>query len=334
MDVYRLVTFCRVFEFKSFSKAAQDLLLSQPTVSSHIANLENELGVSLFDRVAREIIPTQAGSILYDYALKIIGIVNTAITEIQTIQGMVAGDLYIGGSTIPGQYFLPDVLHIFKQKFPDVCLHLQIHDSSCIQELVRGGHLDVGVVGGSEEHPDLITEPLMADELVILGSKSLCIPTQRDLDRDSLASLPWIIREKGSGTRKSMETWFSKLDLHLDDLKIVAIVHSTEAVLQCIRAGMGVSITSHMAATRLIQSNECVLLSIPWMTMNRSFYMVSHRQRQIFQSTQKFMDILRAYCQQMHPQTVAENKDAHSFSYTRSSFKKSKVTSNGQNNTG
>ncbi len=305
MDIYRLATFCKVFELKSFSKAAQDLFLSQPTVSSHIANIENELGISLFDRVGREILPTKAGDILYSYARKITTMLSQAITEIHLVQGKVAGDLFIGGSTIPGQYFLPQILHTYKMQYSDVRLHLKIYDSSRIQEEVLEGKLDIGIVGGREDHFDLVFEPVLSDEMVILGPNSLTAAPDMELDRESLVSLPWILREKGSGTRKAMEAGLSQLGLTLKDIYTVATVYSTEAVLQCIRAGMGVSVTSQMAANRLIMSRECLPMSSPWMKLERSFYMVTHRKRQIFPATIRFMEILRTHCQRIQDQGLS-----------------------------
>ncbi|HMB31628.1 MAG TPA: selenium metabolism-associated LysR family transcriptional regulator [Desulfohalobiaceae bacterium] len=299
MDIYRLATFCKVFELKSFSKAAQELLLSQPTVSAHIANIENELNILLFDRVGREILSTKAGEILYSHAKSITWMLNQAITEMQTMQGQVAGELFIGGSTIPGQYFLPIILHKYKMYYKDVSPHLIIYDSSHIMHEVLGGNLDIGVVGGIEDHPDLLFEHVLTDELVVLRPISPTDHSDNELDRKSLVSLPWILREKGSGTRKALEVGLSQLDLTLNDLNIVAEVYSTEAVLQCIRSGMGVSVTSKMAADRLIKNKECSTLNSPWMKLDRSFHMVTHRQRGIFPATSKFMEIIRDYCQKI-----------------------------------
>lgn len=296
MDIYRLITFSRVFELKSFSKAAQELHLSQPTVSAHIANIEYELGVALFDRVGREILPTKAGEILYDYALNITSLLNQATNEIHLLLGNVAGALYIGGSTIPGQYFLPDILHKYNLTYKNVNIHLRIHDSSYIQEEVLSGKLDIGVVGSREEHPDLLFESVLADELVVLAPNSLNIDNTSELDYVDLRSIPWIIREKGSGTRKAMESGLARLNLCVNDLNVIATVYSTEAVLQCIRAGMGISVTSYMAAKRFVETKECIFLKSTWMRFERSFYMVTHRQRQIFPASMKFMETLRNYC--------------------------------------
>jgi DNA-binding transcriptional LysR family regulator len=289
MDIKRLESFCRVFELQSFSRAASDLLMSQPTISAHIAALESELGVALFDRLGRSVLPTRAGSILYGHARQLIEDLKKAVSEIHLLQGRVSGSLHLGGSTIPAQYFLPDIMHRFKTAYPEVRLQLEIGDSAEIAELVGNGRLDLGVIGAKPDNPELEHSRVMRDELVLIGPSQLLDGLGRKAGSKALSELPWILREKGSGTRKALENGLEKQGMKVEDLRVAAVVHGTEAVLQCVRAGMGVSVTSLLAAKSL---HEPHVVSTPLddsLQLQRSFYAVYHKHRTMFPASQTFL---------------------------------------------
>ena len=126
MDIHRLEVFCKLVELKSFTKAAEAVFLSQPTVSEHIRSLESELQEKLIDRLGREALPTQAGKIVYKYAQKIIQLRNEAVQAIENYKGNLAGHLYIGASTIPGTYILPEIIGLFKAQYPAIQVTLKI----------------------------------------------------------------------------------------------------------------------------------------------------------------------------------------------------------------
>ena len=156
MDLWQLHIFCRVVERKSFSKAAEIVHLSQPTVSSHIQDLEAHFGCRLIDRLSRQVVPTQAGRLLYSYARRLLALRDETETAMAQHQGRLTGNLVIGGSTIPGGYLLPGVVGLFKKRYPQmtVCAHHRRH-GGCRCRNTRGG---AGVRGGGggipgPEHP-------------------------------------------------------------------------------------------------------------------------------------------------------------------------------------
>lgn len=291
MDVKRLESFCRVFELKSFSKAAAELFLSQPTVSSHIASLEEELSCQLFDRIGRYIHPTQAGTILYGYASHIIEHIERAVSEIHVLHNRVVGRLGLGASTIPSHYLLPQVLKRFSDRYREVTIVLHTGDSESIEERILNGELDIGVIGGSQAFAELAYTPVLKDELRVLARQDLC-PNGGTMDRDRLCRLPWIVREKGSGTRKAMEAGLAHLGLSFDDLHTVITVHTTEAVMQSIKAGLGISITSMLVASESLTRGEVCEIQVPDLHLDRRFYAVTHRHRQQYPAASRFMDTL------------------------------------------
>lgn len=297
-------SFCQVYELRSFSKAANELFLSQPTVSSHIAALESELGSSLFDRMGREILPTQAGRMLYSYARDLILMVNKVISEINLLQGNVVGDLHIGGSTIPGHYFLPDILSRYKKLSPQVRIKMDISDSKDIEERILAGYLDVGVIGAKEDYPEIEYKTVMQDELVILGKPNWLTP-KKTMALKELKNLPWILREKGSGTRKALESALAKVNLKLEDLRLEAYVHSTEGIIKCVQSGMGVSITSKLAAQEHLARGDLVRAEVPELTLKRFFYAIYHKQRELFPACKSFLQILDQQGREIEKKLVA-----------------------------
>ncbi len=155
MDLWQLHIFCRVIECKSFSRAAGIVHLSQPTISSHIKELESHFGCQLIDRLPKEAVPTQAGRLLYTYARKLLALRDETDAAMARHQGLLQGRLVIGGSTIPGTYLLPKILGDFKSRYPRIMLSLIIEDTAAIT--VRGSRGVPGIGGrrgrGTRETP-------------------------------------------------------------------------------------------------------------------------------------------------------------------------------------
>src|SRR5919108_771326 len=136
LDLRQVEGFYYVAKFRSFSKAAEALLLTQPTISGHIKALEESLSLVLFDRLGREISLTRAGEVLYGYAKRLLSTKTSALQALQELQGGLRGELLVGGSSIPGQYILPTLLGQFKRHYPDITVLLSITDTMDILERV------------------------------------------------------------------------------------------------------------------------------------------------------------------------------------------------------
>ncbi len=290
MDISRLETFCKVYEVRSFSQAARELYVSQPTVSTHILSLEKELSQPLFDRVGKNVIPTRAGDMLYMYARKITMLVKQAQEEIQLLSKKVVGEVRLGGSTIPSNYILPLVLNSYRKKYPEVRLCLEIGDSLNIQKKVAEGVLEIGVVGAKGGDRDLIFESLFEDELVFIGRRDYLEGCET---LEDIISLPWIMRESGSGTRRAIEEALVRHGIRPRDLNVRARVFSTEALLRCVREGVGISVTSRLAAEDLGNRSDIVIRTFPFLQFQRKFYVVYHSQRTFFPAAKAFLQELR-----------------------------------------
>jgi DNA-binding transcriptional LysR family regulator len=291
VDIHHLRIFASVYRNRSFSKASKENHISQPTISEHIKNLEKDLNCKLFDRLGRSIVPTKEAEVLYPRALHIIENLEELKDDISRAGGSVKGQLLIGASTIPGTYILPVIASDFKKTYPDVSFEILIEDSSKITEMVLGHEVQLGVVGAVMETGKLEYSSFIQDELILAGSPALVKKTTIDIK--GLIEIPFILREKGSGTRRTMEEFFKKKKgIGVNNLEVVAVLGSTDSVKQALKAGLGVSILSKIAIQDELNSGILKEITIKGLRMNRHFYIIKHRRRSLPNHYQAFHDYL------------------------------------------
>jgi DNA-binding transcriptional LysR family regulator len=279
MDLWRLHIFCKVVELRSFSKAASSVYLSQPTVSSHIKDLEDHFECKLIDRLGREVAPTKAGLLLYGYAAKMIALKENAERALAEFQGKVRGHLTIGGSTIPGGYILPPLLGEFKQAYPEVTVTLIESDTAGIIQDTIEGRVELGIVGAKAREAQLVQEKVMDDEMFLIVPKGHKWAATGHVRLEELIKEPFIMREPGSGTRKSIEQVLDQSGHWFGHLNVVAEMGSTEAVRQAIKAGVGVSILSECAVGDELAARSLKKVGIKGMSFQRAFYLIVHKHR-------------------------------------------------------
>lgn len=294
MDLHRLEVFCRVVEFKSFTKAAEAAFLSQPTVSEHIRSLEETLGVKLVDRLGRKVLPTPAGKILYDYSRRIIRLRNEAVEAMENYSGRHAGHLWVAASTIPGTYLLPELIGEFKKRYPEVLVTIKITNSRQAAEQVIKGDCEFGVVGARWNEPVLEWEPLFADELTLVVRHDHPWAARGAIEPAELAQAPFIDRERESGTRKVMHQILHRHGLDPGKLRVIAEMGSTEAVLQSVKAGIGVGIISRQAIRGELACGSLAEVTINGITFTRPFYLVRRKKRQPSPIAALFLDFLKS----------------------------------------
>jgi DNA-binding transcriptional LysR family regulator len=292
MDLRKLEVFCKVYELKSFSRAGKACLLSQPTVSEHIRHLETHLDVRLFDRLGREVVPTRAGEILYNYARRMLNLKREARQTLARYRGKMSGDLELGGSTIPGQYILPSLIGRFREKFPNIFTKLVIADTMKIANMVLDGGLELGVVGAKIKNNKLQFEKLFYDELVLAVSPDHHWAKRSAIRLEELSHAPFIMREQGSGTRMTMLEILEQAGLDAREFKAVAEMGSTDAIRQAIKAKVGVSILSRRAIADELQFERLCHIPVQGLSLTRHFYLVTHKKRSRSPIGQAFMDYL------------------------------------------
>jgi DNA-binding transcriptional LysR family regulator len=279
MDLRRLEVFAKVAELGSFSRAAEALFLTQPTISEHIRALELEIGLPLLDRLGRGATPTPAGRLLLDYARRMLTLAAEARQALDHFQGRMSGTLVVGGSTIPGEYVLPALIGQFKAKFPDIAITLRVASSRQVSEWVDEGRVEIGVVGAQPGLRTLIARELMSDELVVVVPAGHPWAGRKTVGLVDVRSEPLIVREPGSGSREALERALREAGTDLDAFRVAGEIGSTQAVKQAVRAGVGITIISKRAVVDECRAGLVSCVKVRDLRVARSFYLVTHRER-------------------------------------------------------
>jgi DNA-binding transcriptional LysR family regulator len=279
MDLRQLEIFAKVAEMGSFSRAAEALHLTQPTVSEHIRALEDELGVRLLDRLGRGTATTRAGQLLLSYATRILALSREARQALEGYQGRMRGELVVGGSTIPGEYLLPAVIGRFREKFPEVSTTLVIGDSQAVVDWVADGRVELGVVGARLPQRGLEFHDLSPDEEVVVVPAGHPWQGRAQVTLEELSREPLIIRERGSGTRAAFESALERAGVDLATLRVAGEMGSNQAIKQAVKAGMGITVMSRIAVEEESRQGVLAFLRVRDLAVTRGFYVVTHRER-------------------------------------------------------
>ncbi len=279
MDIHVLELFCRIVESGSFSKAANAAYLTQPTVSGHIKKLEGEVGVRLLDRLGHRATPTKAGDLLYRYAKRILALRQEALQALDELKGGLKGELILGASSIPGGYLLPPLIGRFRAQYPDISVVLKVSDSKEIIEAVIDGAYEVGAVGAQFDDGRLEYQKFAEDEMVLVVPPTHPWASRRSVRVKELPSQPFLIRERGSGTRKIMEQALEQHNLSMSAFRVTGEMGSNEAIRQSVKTGGGIAIISRLAVASDIKHRELNAIPVAGLKLTREFYLITHRHR-------------------------------------------------------
>lgn len=277
MDIHHLKVFLSVFKNKSFSKASEELSLTQPTISDHVKSLEEELNCKLFDRFRRTIMPTKEAEVLYNHAMEITEKADNIKDVIGQFKKEITGELIIGASTIPGTYLMPAIISSFKKKYPSVFFQIAIADSEEIIKKVLKHELLIGIVGSKLGNEQIHYIPFMEDELIVVSAPSMLKKERTTLNE--LIKFPMVLREEGSGTRRETEKILEERGISFEDIKISGIFGSTDAIKQAVKEGLGVSILSRLSVKDELKYGILKEIKLTNIEMKRKFYIVTHQKR-------------------------------------------------------
>jgi DNA-binding transcriptional LysR family regulator len=291
MDIHHLKIFVAVYKEKSFSKAAESVNLSQPTISEHIKNLEEELRCTLFDRMGRHIIPTPEADRLYEGAVRILDEIERLREEVILDKYSIKGELRIGASTIPGSYILPTRAAEFKKRHPEVSFEIIIRDTAEVTTMVKNHELIMGVVG-AKLAPETLEYQEIAKDDIILVCKSGFIEEEL-IGPSELRKIPFILREKGSGTRETFERYLQGVGIDPGDLNVVAVLGSTDSVKEAVKSALGASFVSRIAVEEELKRGLLKELQIEGLEIKRNFYVVTHKKRTLPKAYGEFIRFLK-----------------------------------------
>jgi DNA-binding transcriptional LysR family regulator len=272
MDLHQLYVFTKVVEHKSFSKAAEDIFLSQSTVSSHIQALEKMLNMNLFDRVGRESILTPQGERLYQWALKLLLIKDQALLDLKEGMTDLRGMIRIAASSVPGQFLVPRMVKQFRKQYHEVTFHINQSSSKNVAEKVLNGSVDVGILGDKYENDKLHYIPLLKEKLVLITSNQNEIAGPVNIKE--IVDYPFVMRHSNSGTNALLERFLKKSKINKDQLNIIAYTESGQSLMQFVIQDIGISIISEIAASEYASKNMLKMHEINGFDDERYFYLV------------------------------------------------------------
>jgi len=294
IDFRHLETFCRVASLRSFSKAGEDLFLTQPTVSGHILSLEQSLSLRLFDRAGREVRLTKAGEVFLKYASKILSSRKDLLNALSEFSRGIRGELFLGASTIPGEYILPGLVGDFKKEHSHFILSLKIADTKEIIQDVLQGDVEFGVIGAKLDHPSLHFEKYEEDEIIVVGSSSHPLARKKRAEVEELLKEPWIIREEGSGTQMAVEKALRKIGKSLKQFNVVMKMGSTSSVKEGLKAKLGLAFISARATEEELDQGLLSRIVVEGMeAISRQIYIVFHRGRTLSPIAAEFLRFLK-----------------------------------------
>ena len=257
----RLQVFYTVAKQLSFTKAAETLFMTQPAVTFQVKQLEEQFNTRLFDRNHGRISLTPAGELVFDYAERILKLSRELDTRMAEMSGEIAGPLLIGASLTNGEFILPQVIGEFQRRHPRVGMHLTVGNSETIVNRVADHSLDLGFIESPFHLPNLETQTICEDELVVICAPGSELSRNRRLTPAQLVGKPYVSREVGSGTREFADRHFRQHGVSPDELNVVMELGSTVAIKSVVETGLGFSIVSRATIPKELRLG--MLVAIP-----------------------------------------------------------------------
>lgn len=293
MNLKQLEAFVQVSESGSFSKAAKELFLTQPTISAHISSLEKELNVRLFIRNTKEVSLSDDGKDLYRYAKQITDLEKAIEERFYMDSDDGKHFITIAASTIPAQYLLPKVLMCYRERYPKEQIKIMETDSSEVVTQVVDHMVDVGFTGTVLEKKHCKYIPFYKDELAVIAPDTPEYRILKEQNRDDIDWIkrkPLILREEGSGTRKEAEKQLKNAGIFMEDLDIVASIANQETIKKSVKQGMGITVLSRLAAE---DEDGLIIFPIPGADEGRDINLVYNKNYQMTRSADRFIRIVK-----------------------------------------
>lgn len=293
MNLKQLEAFVQVSESGSFSKAAKELFLTQPTISAHISSLEKELNVRLFIRNTKEVSLSDDGKDLYRYAKQITDLEKAIEERFYMDSDDGKHFITIAASTIPAQYLLPKILMCYRERYPKEQIKIMETDSSEVVTQVVNHMVDVGFTGTVLEKKHCKYIPFYKDELAVITPDTPEYRILKEQNRDDIDWIkrkPLILREEGSGTRKEAEKQLKSAGISMETLDIVASIANQETIKKSVKQGMGITVLSRLAAE---DEDGLLIFPIPGADEGRDINLVYNKNYQMTRSADRFIRIVK-----------------------------------------
>ncbi|WP_141430487.1 LysR family transcriptional regulator [Bacillus sp. 03113] len=286
-----LHVFVTVAQKENFTRAAEELHMTQPAVSQYIQTLERNIGTKLLERSNKYVRLNKAGEIVFHHAAEILGIYTRMQCLVDDLMNKASGNIRIGASYTYGEYVLPHIIAYLREKYPLIKPAITIANTKEVEELVMAHQLDIGIVEGEFKNEKLYMEPFAEDKMFIVVSASHHLANQKEIELSELGSEIWIVREMGSGTREATEKMFDKYQFYPSDIMEFG---STQIIKEAVEAGLGITLLSHWTIRKEVSLGTLKVLNINGLPFSRSFSLIKQATPFNTKAAEVFLDVLRS----------------------------------------
>ncbi|MFK5913474.1 MAG: LysR family transcriptional regulator [Woeseiaceae bacterium] len=295
MSDRRLQVFYTVARLLSFTKAAEELHMTQPAVTFQVRQLEEQFNTRLFDRTHNRISLTEAGTKVFECGARIFAIYAEMDNAVRELTGDISGVLILGASTTIAEYMLPVLLGDFKAEYPDVTIRLKVANTDGIVSQVENNEIDLGVVEAPVTNKNLVVEECSTDQLVVIVAPGHELANDSVVPLRRLCDFPFICREEGSGTREVMLESMQAAGMGANDLKVSMELGSLESIKGAVEAGMGISVISSATIQKEVKLGTLVAVKID-PPIVRPFSFVHQKQKFRMRAMDELLSFARNYC--------------------------------------
>ncbi len=289
INLHQLKIFHTVARSGSFSRAAAELMISQPSVSIQVGELERQFGIELFEQAGKSVRLTEAGRTLDDYASRILGLIEETRRAVDEVKGLRRGRILIGATPTPGTYLLPGLLGRLKEQYPHLEIALRIGGPRRIQEMLLQHELDVGVIGWKVTFPDLEAVPVVTDEMVLVVAPAHRFAQLPAVNITDLSGEPFILRERGSENREAVDDALHRAGVHITP---ALELEGVELVKQAVAANLGISILSRFTVELEVASERLRIVPVRGLHIERVISIIYHKDRRLPRVAQAFINLI------------------------------------------
>ncbi len=290
LNFHQLKILLTVADCSSFSRAAEELFISQPAVSVQVKQLENSLGTELVDRSGGRLRLTDDGQVVCDYARRIFALAEEMQSVLEKMDNLASGRLTVGASTTVGEYLLPTLMGRFKQRYPGIALGLEIANTNAVVERILERQLHLGLVGDVVKAESLEVQPYQSDEIVMIASPEHWLSNESNVSVGEIADEGFIVREAGSATRRLAEAALNGLGV---EMKVVMELGSNEAVKQAVAANLGIGMISRYAIETELAAGRLCILNVEGYRCERQLSIIYLRGKRLTKAEHAFLALIR-----------------------------------------
>jgi DNA-binding transcriptional LysR family regulator len=287
LDFHHLKVFLAAARHLNYTRAGQELRLRQPTVSSHVKQLEAELGIQLFEQIGKRLVLTEAGRLLEPVARRAV----LGLAEVQSAaadyKGLARGSIHLGASTTTGLYILPQLLARFHALYPDIELRTTLSNTSAIEQMVLNAEVDFGFVGGHLVTGQLVSRRWLEDRIVLIAAPQHRLSTLQQASIKSLSTEILIQREEGSATRAIIEREIERAGCVF---KSVIVLGHSEAIKEAVMSGLGVAFISRFAVEREAKSGDVTIIPVKRLYLRRQLQICYRPQKHLSRADAALID--------------------------------------------